>query len=89
MEEKGLTDNFQMPTMRSIRELYQEMPDRECAFIQRGAGWQWNVEGCPQMKTDLCSAYANLAQAYRDARVPEGVQWAHTDGRDRYGCSIQ
>lgn len=89
LEEKGLTDNFQAATMRSIRELYKQAPDRECAFIQRGAGFQLNVQGCPQVKGDLCTAYSELAQAYRDARVPQGAHWAAAEGRERYGCAVR
>ena len=50
---------------------------------------QLNVQGCPQLKDDLCAAYADLAQAYRNARVPLGAQWAAGEGRERYGCAIR
>jgi tetratricopeptide (TPR) repeat protein len=85
MEAKAVTDNFQMPTMFAIRGLYQKMPDGQCAFTPGG---QFNLEGCTRVKGDLCAAYADVAQAYRDARVPEGAQWAQDAGRQRYGCEI-
>jgi len=89
MEEKGLTDNFQPPTMRAIHDLYLRTPQRECAFIARGAGRQLNVETCPAVRSDLCAAFADLAQAYRDARVPEGARWAEAAGMERYGCAAR
>jgi len=87
--EKGLTDNFQATTVRSIRELYKQAPDRECAFTGSAGVFQLNVQGCRQVKGDLCTAYSELARAYRDARLPEGVQWAIREGRDRYGCAVR
>jgi tetratricopeptide (TPR) repeat protein len=87
IEEKAVTDNFQAATMRALQELYRQMPDGQCAFVPGGAGWQLNAEGCPRVKADFCAAYAELAQAYRSARLPEGAQWAQDSGRTRFGCA--
>jgi tetratricopeptide (TPR) repeat protein len=82
MEEKGLVDHFQMSTMRALRGLFQKVPDGSCAFAASGAGWRFNMEGCPRVKGDMCAAYAGLERAYRDARVLQGVQWAHAAERE-------
>ena len=89
MEEKALVDNFQLETMRAIRDLYQKIPDGACAFVQRGGGWQFNFEGCPRVKGDVCAAFGELAHAYRDARLPIDAQQVETAGTQRYGCPVR
>jgi tetratricopeptide (TPR) repeat protein len=86
MEEKALVDNFQVATMGAIRELYQKIPDGACAFVQRGASWEFNLAGCPRVKGDVCAAFADLAQAYRDARLPADGQQLESAGSQHYGC---
>lgn len=89
MEEKALVDNFQPATMAAVRELYQKIPDGSCAFLPRGANWQFNLEGCPRLKGDICFAFADLAQAYRDARLPRDALQVQTAAVQRYGCPGQ
>ena len=89
MEEKALVDNFQPATMNALRELYMKMPDGQCAFVQRGAGWAFNMAGCPRVKGDVCAAFAELARAYRDSRSPENVEQVQTAAAQRYGCPAQ
>ena len=88
MEEKGMVDEFQTATMGKIRDLYQKMPDGQCAFVQRGAGWQFNVDGCPRVKADMCVAYSEMAQAFRDARLPGDGERA-VDAARQHGCQVQ
>ena len=89
MEEKALVDNFQPDTMTAIRELYRNIPDGVCAFIQRGGHWQTNLAGCPRLKGDVCAAFADLAGAYRDARLPRNVEQLQAAAIQRYGCPVQ
>jgi len=89
MEEKALVDNFQPATMAAVRELYQKIPDGSCAFLERGANWQFNLEGCPRLKGDICFAFTDLAQAYRDARLPQDALQVQTAAAQRYGCPGQ
>jgi tetratricopeptide (TPR) repeat protein len=77
LEEKAQVDGFQPGTVAAIRDLYQKIPDGSCAFVQRGSNWQLNL-ACPRVKSDLCVASADLAQAYQEARQATPVQ--------RYGC---
>ena len=88
LEEKALVDNFQPATMGAIRDLYQKMPDGQCAFVQRAAGWEFNMAGCPRVKGDVCIAFADLAQAYRDARSPQDVEQVQAAATQRYGCPV-
>jgi tetratricopeptide (TPR) repeat protein len=86
MEEKALVDNFQTETMRAIRDLYQKIPDGACAFVQNGGGWQFNFAGCPRVKGDVCVAFGELAQAYREAHLPKDAQNVKDAGTSQYGC---
>jgi tetratricopeptide (TPR) repeat protein len=69
LEEKAQVDGFQPATVAAIREIYRKIPDGACAFVQQGTAWQLNMS-CPVVKADLCLAWSDLAQAYRDARQP-------------------
>jgi len=89
LEEKALVDNFQPATVGAIRDLYQKIPDGSCAFVEAGTGWQFNLAGCPRLKGDLCFAFADLAQAYRDARLPLDVQRVEAAATGQYGCPAQ
>jgi tetratricopeptide (TPR) repeat protein len=86
MEEKALVDNFQPATMAAIRDLYLKTPDGQCAFVQRGARWEFNLAGCPRVKGDVCNAFADLAQAYRDSRSPDDADQLQTAATQRYAC---
>jgi tetratricopeptide (TPR) repeat protein len=89
MEEKALVDNFQPATMSAIRDLYQKTPEGQCAFVERAAGWEFNLAGCPRVKGDVCAAFADLAQAYRDSRAPESAEQVQTAATQRYACSVR
>jgi tetratricopeptide (TPR) repeat protein len=86
MEEKALVDNFQPATMAALRDLYQKTPDGQCAFVQRAAGWEFNLAGCPRVKGDVCAAFADLAQAYRDSRSPQDAEQLAAAATQRYAC---
>jgi tetratricopeptide (TPR) repeat protein len=89
MEEKALVDHFQPETLGALRDLYQKMPDGSCAFVEHGGKWQLDLQGCPRVKGDLCLAFADLAQAYRDARNPQDVQRVQAAATQTYGCPGQ
>jgi tetratricopeptide (TPR) repeat protein len=86
MEEKALVDNFQPATMAALRELYLKLPDGQCAFIQQANGWAFNLSGCPRVKGDVCAAFADLAQAYRDSRSPQDAEQLQVAAAQRYAC---
>ena len=85
-EEKALVDNFQPATMDALRGLYLRTPDGQCAFVQRGAGWAFNLAGCPRVKGDVCAAFSGLAQAYRDSRSPQDAEQVRAAAAQRYAC---
>lgn len=87
MEEKALVDGFQPATIAAIRDLYQKLPDGSCAFGPSGA--QLNLTGCPRVKGDVCAAFADLARAYREARLPAEVEQVQTAATKTYGCTGQ
>lgn len=89
MEEKALVDNFQAATMAAIRDLYLKTPEGQCAFVQRAGGWEFNLAGCPRVKGDVCAAFADLAQTYRDSRSPDNAEQVQTAATQRYGCPAQ
>ena len=89
MEEKALVDKFQPATMGAIRDLYLKMPDGQCAFVQRGARFEFNLAGCPRVKGDVCLAFAELEQAYRDSLSIVNAEQVQTAATQRYGCPVQ
>ena len=89
MEEKALVDSFQPATMSSIRDLYQKTPDGQCAFVQHGTNWEFNLAGCPRVKGDVCLAFTELAQAYQDSRSPRDVEQVRAAAAQSYGCSAR
>jgi len=85
MEERALVDGFQPSTIAAIRDLYGKIPDGACAFLQDGKA-QLNLAGCPRVRGDLCNAFADLAQSYRDALLPADAQQAQSAATRTYGC---
>jgi len=86
LEEKAQVDGFQPATLAQIRGVYQKLPDGACAFVQQGGGVQLNLN-CPVVKSDLCRASFDLAQAYTDARQPGQAQALREVAASRYGCA--
>ena len=88
LEEKAQVDGFQPATVAAIREVYRKIPGGACAFVQQGARWQLNMN-CPVVKSDLCLAWPDLAQAYTDARQPAQSRALGDAAVSRYGCAAQ
>ena len=86
LEEKAQVDGFQPATVAAIRDVYRKIPDGACAFVQQGTAWQLSL-GCPPVKSDLCLAWSDLAQAYTDARQPAQAQGLRDGAISRYGCA--
>ena len=85
LEEKAQVDGFQPATLAAIRGVYGKIPDGACAFVQQGAAWQLNMS-CPMAKSDLCTAWADLAGAYDEARQPAQGRELRRAAVERYGC---
>ena len=86
LEEKAQVDGFQPATVAAIRSVYGKIPDGSCAFVQQGTVWQLNMN-CPVVKSDLCTAWSELAGAYADARQAAQSQTLRDTAVSRYGCA--
>ena len=82
--EKAQVDGSQPATIGAIRDVYLKIPDGACAFVQQGAAVQLNM-ACPRVQADLCLAWADLAQAYAEARQPDQSRDARVTAQ-RLGC---
>ena len=85
LEEKAQVDGFQPATVAAIRGAYEKIPDGSCAFAQQGTAWQLNMN-CPVVKSDLCTAWADLAGAYDEARQAARGRELRGAAVERYGC---
>jgi tetratricopeptide (TPR) repeat protein len=84
LEAKAEVDGFQPATLAALRDVYRKMPEASCAFVQQGANQQLNT-GCPRVSADLCRAFADLTEAFRDARQPEQAdRWKQAGA----GCPV-
>jgi tetratricopeptide (TPR) repeat protein len=87
LESKGMLDGFAPATLAAIAQMYAHMPDASCAVESRGAGPQLNPN-CPKLRSDLCLAASDLAQAYTDARNPAQARTFRAEAAQRYGCGM-
>jgi tetratricopeptide (TPR) repeat protein len=87
LEAKGMLDGFAPATVAGIAQMYANMPGAACAVESRGAGPQFNPN-CPKVKSDLCQAASDLAQAFTDARNPAQAGTFRAEAAQRYGCAI-
>jgi tetratricopeptide (TPR) repeat protein len=85
LEQKAQVDGFQPATVAAIRSVYEKIPDGSCAFVRQGTDSQLNMR-CPAVKSDLCAAWSDLAQAYADALQPAQSQALRDAAVNRYGC---
>lgn len=85
LEAKGMLEGFAPATLTGIAQMYANMPDAACALESRGRGPQINLN-CPKVKSDLCMAASDLAEAFADARNPEQAHTFRAEAAQRYGC---
>jgi tetratricopeptide (TPR) repeat protein len=87
LETKGMLEGFAPATVTGIARIYANMPEASCAVEPGGGGPQLNLN-CPKVKSDLCVAAADLAQAYTEARNPEQAGAFRAEAGRRYGCAM-
>jgi tetratricopeptide (TPR) repeat protein len=87
LESKGMVEGFAPATTNAIARIYARMPEAACALESRGAGPQINLT-CPKVKSDLCLAASDLAQAFTEARNPAQAYTFRAEGAQRYGCAM-
>ena len=69
MVEKALMDGAQPATLSGLRSIYARIPDGACGVAESGGTLKFNLE-CPRLRSDLCSAWLDLSQAFAEARQP-------------------
>ena len=79
--EQGLMDDFQPATVNALAELYGKVPEGSCA-VRYGQLNRW----CPAVASDLCRASADLAAAYREARLDAEAGRLAQNAASRFGC---
>jgi tetratricopeptide (TPR) repeat protein len=87
LEAKGMLEGFAPATLAGIARMYANMPDAACAVESRGAGPGLNLN-CPKVKSDVCLAASDLAQAFTEARNPAQARTFRADAAQRYGCAM-
>jgi len=87
LESKGMVEGFAPATTNAIARVYARMPEAACALESRGGRPQINLS-CPKVKSDLCLAASDLAQAFMDARNPEQARAFRAQAAQRYGCAM-
>ncbi|MGA3095194.1 MAG: hypothetical protein ABSF25_01970 [Bryobacteraceae bacterium] len=86
--EKTQVDGYKPATIAAIGQLYARIPGGGCTVESQGAEWKLNPE-CPLMRTDLCSAWADLSHAYMEGRRPEAARFLRDRALGRYGCAAE
>jgi tetratricopeptide (TPR) repeat protein len=72
-------------TMSTLRELYGKIPGGSCALVVEGGVPKLNVT-CPRVHDNLCLAWADLAQAFLEARKTGQVHTLENTATESYGC---
>jgi tetratricopeptide (TPR) repeat protein len=84
--EKALMDNSQPATMATLQGVYAGLPNRACAVVLEDGLWKLNL-ACPGVRKDVCTAYADLVQAFVDARDAGAARRFQRNALERYGCT--
>ncbi len=67
MVEKAQVDGAQAATLSALRTIYLRIPEGACGVTEGGGALKLNLE-CARMRSDLCTAWVDLAQAFAEAR---------------------
>ena len=65
--EKAQVDGAQAATLSALRTIYLRIPEGACGVTEGGGALKLNLE-CARMRSDLCTAWVDLAQAFAEAR---------------------
>jgi tetratricopeptide (TPR) repeat protein len=84
--EKALMDNSRPATMSALQGAYARLPNGACAVLQENGVWKMNLD-CPGVRRDLCTAYADLVQAFVEARDSATARRFERNARELYGCA--
>jgi tetratricopeptide (TPR) repeat protein len=84
--EKALLDNGQPATMSALRGAYARLPNGACAVAEENGVWRMGL-ACPGVRQDLCTASADLTQAFVEARDAADARRFQRNALERYGCA--
>ena len=65
MVEKAQMDGARPATLSALRAIYARIPEGACSVTEGGV--EIDLE-CPRLRSDLCTAWVDLAQAFAEAR---------------------
>lgn len=85
LEEKTQVDGLKPATMNALVQLYAKLPGGSCAVVQQGPELKLDL-GCPKARTDLCAAWADLAQSFVESRQIEGARLLKERSINKYKC---
>jgi tetratricopeptide (TPR) repeat protein len=88
LEEKTQVDGFKPATMSALAQLYAKLPGGSCAVVQQGTELKLDP-GCPKAATDLCVAWADLAQSFVSSRQAEAASFLKERSVNKYNCPAE
>jgi tetratricopeptide (TPR) repeat protein len=83
--EKTLVIPNDPDTIYALRDLYRKIPGGSCAIDYPRGRPALDVT-CPRVRNDLCQAWADLAQAFLEARNTDWPRKIKQTAIQRYGC---
>jgi tetratricopeptide (TPR) repeat protein len=83
--EETLVSRNDPVTILALRELYRKIPGGSCAIDYAGGAPTLDVT-CPRVRSDLCQASLDLAQAFLEARKTDRAREIKQTAIQRYAC---
>jgi tetratricopeptide (TPR) repeat protein len=83
--EKTQMDGNRPLTISALRDVYAKVPGGAYAIVVEGGASKLNM-ACPRLRADLCLAWADLTQAFLEARKPGDARSLKRNAIERYGC---
>jgi tetratricopeptide (TPR) repeat protein len=85
LDEKTQVGGNSPATMSALRGLYGKIPGGACAVVEEGGASKLNM-ACPRVRDDMCLAWADLTQAFLEARKTGQARSVKHIAIERYGC---
>ena len=81
-----LCDGTRQDIWPRLFALYQRLDPNGCAFVRSGGQYQFN-HTCPIVQRHICAALERQAEAFGDARQPQGVRDIRENAMPQHGCA--
>jgi tetratricopeptide (TPR) repeat protein len=85
LDEKTQVGGNSPATMSVLRDLYGKIPGGSCAIVAEGGVSELNM-ACPRLRGDLCLAWADLTQAFLEARKTSQARLIKRNATETFGC---